>query len=32
MLAHLKDWQAAPLWTAESIKGATKEWHEYLGK
>ncbi len=32
MLAEIDNWQDAPLWDQESIKGATKTWFEYLGE
>lgn len=32
MLDHIELWREAPLWTPDSIKEATKEWFEYLGK
>jgi UDP-glucose 4-epimerase len=31
MLAHIEDWQDAPLWTPKSIEGATKSWFDNLG-
>jgi UDP-glucose 4-epimerase len=31
MLAHIQDWREAPLWTPESIQGATKSWFDNLG-
>lgn len=32
MLAHIEDWQDAPLWEADSIEQATAAWFKYLGK
>jgi len=32
MLKNINYWKNAPLWTPEKIKGATKEWFEYLSK
>ena len=32
MLADIKNWKDAPLWTPKSIKGATKIWFKYMGK
>lgn len=32
MLARLQDWQDAPLWTPESIEGATRSWFDNLGE
>ncbi len=31
MLDNIIYWKEAPVWTPETIKGATKEWFEYLG-
>ncbi len=31
MLDNIDYWKGAPVWTAEKIKDATKEWFEYLG-
>lgn len=30
ILKHINYWKDAPVWTPESIEGATKEWFEYL--
>lgn len=30
MLTEIKDWKDAPLWTPNSIKGATKIWFKYM--
>jgi len=30
MLAHIEDWQDAPLWEADSIAQATAAWFQYL--
>jgi len=30
LLASIEDWRAAPVWTPDSIAGATKEWFRYL--
>lgn len=32
MLANIDLWRDAPVWTPDSIKEATKEWFEHLGK
>ncbi|NBS76148.1 MAG: SDR family oxidoreductase [Betaproteobacteria bacterium] len=32
MLAHLDDWNDAPVWNINSIDTATKTWFKYLGK
>jgi len=32
MLAHLDDWNDAPVWNVNSIDSATKTWFKYLGK
>jgi UDP-glucose 4-epimerase len=32
MLAHLDDWNDAPVWNVNSIDTATKTWFKYLGK
>ncbi|MCP4721712.1 MAG: NAD-dependent epimerase/dehydratase family protein, partial [Desulfobacteraceae bacterium] len=32
MLENIDFWKEAPIWTPEKIKGATKEWFQYLGK
>ncbi len=32
MLENIEYWQKAPVWTSETIKGATKEWFQYLGQ
>jgi UDP-glucose 4-epimerase len=31
MLAHLDDWNDAPVWNVNSIDTATKTWFKYLG-
>ncbi len=31
MLDNIEYWREAPVWTLERIKGATKEWFQYLG-
>lgn len=31
MLKHIDYWSDAPVWTADSIAGATKDWFKYLG-
>lgn len=31
MLADLPEFKAAPVWTAETAKAATADWHKYLG-
>jgi len=31
LLAHIEDWRDAPLWTPESIDGATRSWFDHLG-
>jgi UDP-glucose 4-epimerase len=31
MLRHIDYWKAAPAWTPDSIKEATREWFQYLG-
>ena len=31
MVAEIDNWKDAPLWTPESIDGATKTWFKYLG-
>jgi UDP-glucose 4-epimerase len=31
MLENIDFWKEAPVWTAETIAGATKEWFQYLG-
>lgn len=30
LLKSIEDWRVAPVWTPESIAGATKEWFQYL--
>lgn len=30
LLHSIEDWRSAPVWTPESIAGATKEWFEFL--
>ena len=30
LLANIKDWKDAPIWTPETIKTATKEWFKFL--
>jgi UDP-glucose 4-epimerase len=32
LLANIEDWRTAPVWTPDSIAGATKEWFQYLGR
>ena len=32
ILDRIQDWANAPIWNADSINVATKEWFEYLGK
>jgi len=32
MLEHIDYWKNAPLWTAETIKEATREWFQYLSR
>lgn len=32
ILDNANYWKDAPLWTPDSIKEATKDWFEYLGK
>jgi UDP-glucose 4-epimerase len=32
MLEVIDDWRDAPLWTTESIAGATEAWFKHLGK
>ena len=32
MLDHIDYWREAPVWTAEAIAGATREWFEHLGR
>lgn len=32
MLDNIDYWREAPVWTPESIKGATADWFKYLGK
>jgi UDP-glucose 4-epimerase len=32
LLAGIEDWRAAPVWTPESIAGATREWFQYLDR
>ena len=32
MLDEIKNWKDAPLWTAQSINIATKNWFKYMGK
>jgi len=32
VLEHIDDWRRAPLWTPETIQGATEEWFKYLSK
>lgn len=32
MVENISYWAKAPVWTPETIKDATKEWHQYLGK
>ena len=32
MLDEIKNWENAPLWTAQSINIATKNWFKYMGK
>jgi UDP-glucose 4-epimerase len=31
MLEHAKHWKDAPVWTADKIAEATKDWFKYLG-
>ncbi len=31
MLEHIDNWKQAPVWTPETIEGATKDWFRYLG-
>jgi UDP-glucose 4-epimerase len=31
VLEHIDYWRAAPLWTAEKISAATRDWFKYLG-
>jgi UDP-glucose 4-epimerase len=30
MLAHINDWQSAPLWTPAAIEEATSAWFKHL--
>jgi UDP-glucose 4-epimerase len=32
MLENIDSWREAPVWTAESIKDATREWFTFLGR
>jgi len=32
MLANIDYWRQAPVWTPDSINGATQDWFKYLGK
>ena len=32
MLSEIKNWKDAPLWTAKTIKIATKSWFKYMRK
>lgn len=32
LLKSISYWEKAPVWTAETIKDATKDWFKYLGK
>jgi len=32
MLENIDYWRDAPVWTVDSIKGATEDWFKYLGK
>jgi UDP-glucose 4-epimerase len=32
MLDHIDYWREAPVWTADAIAGATREWFEHLGR
>lgn len=32
MLEYIQDWKDAPVWTAESIADATKDWNRYLAR
>jgi UDP-glucose 4-epimerase len=32
MLAHIADWRDAPVWSKETIAGATKAWFAYLAR
>jgi UDP-glucose 4-epimerase len=32
MLRHIEDWRDAPVWTADKIRDATRDWFRYLGK
>jgi UDP-glucose 4-epimerase len=32
IMERIHDWKDAPVWTPESIEGATKDWFKYLGK
>jgi UDP-glucose 4-epimerase len=32
LLHSIEDWRSAPVWTPESIAGATKEWFEFLAR
>jgi UDP-glucose 4-epimerase len=32
MLRNIEYWREAPVWTADAIADATREWHAYLGK
>ncbi len=31
MLRNIEYWRNAPVWTVDSVKDATKDWHKYLG-
>lgn len=32
MLANIESWREAPVWTAESIERATRDWFHFLGR
>jgi UDP-glucose 4-epimerase len=32
MLEHIDYWREAPVWTPETIAGATADWFKYLGE
>jgi len=32
LLANIEDWRSAPVWTPDSIAGATRAWFQYLSR
>jgi UDP-glucose 4-epimerase len=32
MLEHIEMWRNAPVWDADSVQEATRDWFKYLGK